>query len=156
MGSCIYYGKLEFSSEVAAMEALPRLEAFWAEGERAARYWQSVRFPREIPAAEFWEAFRLGYPSVYAYLEHADKVQVAHPTLNGLAGTLSFGEEFECLVVGKAIKFQAYTWHLADWDPLMAFLEDHLGAEAYSWVTEEQLEHRRSAYALIDESRKEG
>lgn len=160
MGEATYYLKARFKSPAAAKKAEPLVLAFLQEAEKAGDYWQKNRGGISGPAKkadQFWKDFADQFPLVTKYLKAPLFRQYKELTKgkwgytkgeplfggdhnNGLAGNMSFGSsesEDNLSVNGAVLAYHEYTWHLASWDELCAWLKIEFGATEAKWLSEE-------------------
>jgi len=134
MGEATYYCKLKFKDEEQASINYPKIKEYFAEGMEASDFWQENRGKDE---EQFWLEFEKNFPLIYRY------VKEFHPNAdcnNGLSGALDFGDEIEDLTLNEnEVWYFAYVWHFADWEPLLDFICNMVGAE-YSWLSDEYAE----------------
>jgi len=136
MGEATYYCKIKYNSEAERDEGYKFVKSFFSEGVKAEDYWQSNR---NIEDGEmFWEEFSNRFPLVKEYL---DKFIEPPNHNNGLAGFLDFGDsDFDDRLqfVDNEIGYDAYVWHFAKWDGMLAFVDDKTGSDS-DWVSDEYL-----------------
>lgn len=151
MGRSTYYCKIFFDSNQSAEQALPKINAFLKQGVNANDFWQYHR--DQSNRDEFWVDFDSNFPEIGNYLRTVQVRSFAdgkvRPAFGGdhdndLAGLLDFGDESDIdrmSVHGNIIRYSAYVWHFADWDPMLDFIKRRYGAERYTWLNDEYVDY---------------
>ncbi|MDF2457709.1 MAG: hypothetical protein K0S79_125 [Nitrospira sp.] len=133
MGEATFYLKAEYPTAEAATKAGEKLTALWKEN--AADWWQEHR---GYEPEYFWPQFQERFPVTTEYLKHFDRF--GGDCNNDLAGQLCFpgcdGAEDEVTIHENLVMARAFTWHLGDWNPLVAWLKG-TGAQRAGWLSDE-------------------
>lgn len=143
MGEATFYCKIFFNTQQEAQAALPKIKKFITEGIEAEDFWQSRRNDNcdDNTRKIFWSDFEQKFPEISNYLRHAS--YFGGDCNNRLAGLLDFGTPDEAEYVDiddNAIRYMAYVWHFADWEPWLDFVKKRYGAERFSWVNDEYVD----------------
>jgi hypothetical protein len=151
MGEATYYCKIFFDSNQSAEQALPKIKAFLKQGVQAADFWHKYRDTTNHE--KFWQDVDREFPEIGNYLRTAEVTSFhdkkVRPAFGGdhdndLAGLLDFGDESDIdrmSVYGNIIRYSAYVWHFADWDPMLDFIKRRYGAERYTWLSDEYVDY---------------
>lgn len=169
MGEAVYYGKLRFKDEAAAKKAFSKIKRFFVQCCRAEDFWQqhrdreyhrwadlrSYRGKKYLVDDEFWAAFAKKFPQVTEYLretgnDYLDRPYFTGDRANGLAGMLDpvgYEDDVEYMAqYDEWIQWHSEVWHMADWDPLISYLERKYDCEGH-WLSDEYLD----VWHLVDE-----
>jgi len=142
MGMATYYTKIWYSSKEAADKALDTfIIPLFKEGCEAGDWWQRHRNMEN--GAKFWNQFATRFPLTMNYIRSFDLQITDHN--NGLAGKLDFCntpddiEDFWADNTGE-IRYAAYVWHYADWDPMLFYIQEKTWAEDFAWLSDEYMD----------------
>jgi hypothetical protein len=138
MGEATYYMKARFV--VLNEEKKEEIKKFFIEGSRAEDFWQDNRGKEP---SWFWKEFSEKFPEVTDYLLSQDGI--GNDCNNSLAGLLDFGDEdtidSQMEFEGNIMRYSAYVWHFANWDPLCGFLIKRFGASICDWLSDEYVNY---------------
>ena len=137
MGEATYYLKARFKSEQALTALMPEIRTFIEQGIRAEGFWRENR--GKSPEV-FWPLFKEQFPQVTEYLGDL----VGGDCHGSVAGLLEFGQPDDLnglLQSGAVLLYNAYVWHLADWDRFEAYLKKKFGAINVASLSDEYVEY---------------
>jgi hypothetical protein len=145
LGEAYYYMKADGCND----EKFEKIKQFFIEGAKSGDFWQENRgiFHKKELTPEtlsgFWVPFEKEFPMVSKYLTSIGLF--GKDFNNALAGYLDFGnpeevEENIYLSKDGELRYSAFVWHFADWNPLMKFLKTEFGLVNARYVSDEYLD----------------
>ncbi len=137
-GEAIYYAKVYFKNNDEAVTSLPKVHAFLMQCVDASEWLSQNHVPENTKPVDL-EGFAKSYPLASEFIRFMEGKKVGpYEVSERMLEDVGDRQEIDCIAfVDNYIRYCAYVWHFADWNPLLDFIVLKFGAQRACWLSDE-------------------